>query len=265
MFKARKRFGQHFLHDQNIIHQIIEAVTPRSHDNIVEIGPGKGALTFLLLGLLKNIDFKFSAIELDRDLFASLKRSTSQYKNFKLIQADALDFNFADLIENTHKKTGGLKIVGNLPYNISTPLLFHLLEFKSCISEMVFMLQKEVVDRICAEPNTPDYGRLSVMLQHDFDVESLFDVPNTAFIPPPKVESAVVRLIPKDVTRQFDYKVFSDIVREAFQHRRKTLRHALSKFFTESQLEALGISSKRRAGELSVQDFEKLAREWKHV
>jgi 16S rRNA (adenine1518-N6/adenine1519-N6)-dimethyltransferase len=160
---TRKRFGQHFLTDEGIIHQIVDAVSPRKNDVIVEIGPGKGALTFPLLSIHPNL----IAIEIDRDLIASLKRSTNYYKNFELIQADVLEFDFLSL-------PAGLKIIGNLPYNISTPLLFYLLNFKAHISEMVFMLQREMVDRICAEPNTPDYGRLSVMLQHDFDAELLF-------------------------------------------------------------------------------------------
>jgi len=248
MTKPRKRFGQHFLNDDGIIHQIIDAVSPRKKDTIVEIGPGKGALTFPLL----SVHPALIAIEIDRDLINSLKRSTAYYKSFRLIQADVLDFDFLSLPPN-------LKIIGNLPYNISTPLLFYLLNFKSHISEMVFMLQKEMVDRICAEPNTADYGRLSVMLQHDFEAELLFDVPPTAFNPPPKVESAVIRLIPKVPAPILDYAIFSDIVREAFQYRRKTLRHALGKYFTESMLESCSISPKSRPGELSVQDFEKLS------
>lgn len=248
MTKPRKRFGQHFLHDDAIIHHIIDAVTPRKGDVIVEIGPGKGALTFPLLSVHPNL----IAIEIDRDLIASLKRSTAYYKEFQLIQADVLEFDFSSLPTN-------LKIIGNLPYNISTPLLFHLLPYKKNITEMVFMLQKEMVDRICAEPNTPDYGRLSVMLQHDFEVECLFDVPNTAFNPPPKVESAVVRLIPKEAAPILDYDIFGHIVREAFQYRRKTLRHALQKYFTEAMLENCGISPKCRPGELTLQAFEKLS------
>ncbi|HEV2613816.1 MAG TPA: 16S rRNA (adenine(1518)-N(6)/adenine(1519)-N(6))-dimethyltransferase RsmA [Gammaproteobacteria bacterium] len=248
MLRARKRFGQHFLHDENIIHQIIAAVSPRKQDTIVEIGPGKGALTFPLLALHPNL----IALEIDRDLINSLKRSSSYYKEFELIQTDVLEFDFSSLPK-------GLKIIGNLPYNISTTLLFHLLNFKDHIFEMVFMLQKEMVDRICAEPNTPDYGRLSVMIQHDFDAECLFDVPNTAFMPPPQVESAVIRLIPKAAAPILDYAAFSDVVREAFQYRRKTLRHALGRYFTEPMLDHCGISSKSRPGELTLQDFEKLA------
>jgi 16S rRNA (adenine1518-N6/adenine1519-N6)-dimethyltransferase len=248
MPKPRKRFGQNFLHDEGIIHQIVNAVSPHKKDVIIEIGPGKGALTYPLLALHSHL----IAIEIDRDLINSLKRTATYYPDFQLIQADVLEFDFSSL-------PGNLKIVGNLPYNISTPLLFHLLKFKGQISEMIFMLQKEMVDRICAEPNTPDYGRLSVMLQHDFDAECLFEVPNAAFMPAPKVESAVVRLIPKVAAPILDYAVFSDIVREAFQYRRKTLRHALGKYFTETLLEKAGISSKARPGELTVQNFEALS------
>ncbi|MDX2163786.1 MAG: 16S rRNA (adenine(1518)-N(6)/adenine(1519)-N(6))-dimethyltransferase RsmA [Gammaproteobacteria bacterium] len=248
MHKPRKRFGQHFLHDQNIIHRMIDTLSPTSSDVIIEIGPGKGALTFSLLMQHPNL----IAIEIDRDLVERLMRMTKSYSNFTLIQSDVLNFDFSTLPPNQ-------KIIGNLPYNISTPLLFHLLEYKNSIRELIFMLQKEVVERMCAEVNTPDYGRLSIMLQRDFEIESLFDVPNTAFDPPPQVESAVVRLMPKSATKLLDYTLFSDIVREAFQYRRKTLRHALGRFFSEADLEKNGISSKSRPAELTLHDFEKLA------
>ncbi len=258
MHRPRKRFGQHFLHDQNIIHGIIDALSPKTNDVIIEIGPGKGALTFPLLERHPNL----IALEIDRDLIESLKRTIKHYPQFQIIQTDVLDFDFASL--PAHQK-----IVGNLPYNISTPLLFHLLNYKNSIDEMIFMLQKEVVERMCAEINTPDYGRLSIMLQRDFDIEWLFDVPPSAFNPPPQVDSAVVRLMPKEATKLVDYTLFSDIVREAFQYRRKTLRHALGRYFTEADLEKNGISAKSRPGELSLHDFEKLANylasERKHV
>lgn len=248
MHRPRKRFGQHFLKDENIIHQIIHALSPKSSDVIIEIGPGQGALTFPLLAQSQ----KMIAIEIDRDLVERFKKWTANNPTLTIIQADVLAVDFSSLPPHQ-------KIVGNLPYNISTPLLFHLLKYKTVIDEMIFMLQKEVVDRLCAEVNTRDYGRLSIMLQRDFDIEWLFDVPPSAFHPAPEVDSAVVRLIPKVAKPLLDYALFSAIVREAFQYRRKTLRHALGRFFTEARLEKNGVSPKARPAELTLQQYEILA------
>ena len=264
MLKPRKRFGQHFLIDPWIIQKIIESLSLQKNDTVIEIGPGRGALTFPLLELLESlkIDCNVMAVEIDRDLVKYLteKIKNNNLKNIAIVNQDILKTDFTVLYNINNNP---LKIIGNLPYNISTPVLFHLLHYKQNISELVFMLQKEVVSRICAQCNTPNYGRLSVMIQHYFEVEWLFDVPHTAFDPPPKVESAVLRLIPKPDSKKLSKKLFneglfSNIVREAFQYRRKTLRHGLQKYFTEQALLECGISPKCRPGELSVQDFEKL-------
>ncbi|MCL2021293.1 MAG: 16S rRNA (adenine(1518)-N(6)/adenine(1519)-N(6))-dimethyltransferase RsmA [Betaproteobacteria bacterium] len=249
--KPRKRFGQNFLIDRGIIHAIVEAICPKVDDFVVEIGPGLGALTEPLLQRLDCLH----VVEIDRDLIARLKK---RYSPERLIvhEGDALSFDFGALAK-THK----LKIVGNLPYNISTPLLFHLATFAEHIVDMRFMLQKEVVERMVASPNDAAYGRLSVMLQSRFYLESLFDVPPEAFAPMPKVHSAVVRLIPKPLAALTiaDPECFSRLVAAAFGQRRKMLRNTLKPWFSEEELVALGVFPSARAEELSPEDFEHLA------
>jgi len=213
--KTRKRFGQHFLHDPGVLKRIIEAVAPARGDAMVEIGPGEGALT---RPLLERLD-RLTVIEIDRDLAAALSLEFPSEK-LSVLTADALDFDFAAF-------PAGFRVVGNLPYNISTPILFHLARHAGRVRDMHFMLQKEVVDRMVAKPSTPDYGRLSVMLQVRFAMKKLFNVSPGAFRPPPNVESAVVRLVPLQEALSCDAALFEKIVREAFSARRKTLRNAL--------------------------------------
>ncbi len=246
---ARRRFGQNFLADPHYIARIIAAIAPRPGDNIVEIGPGLGALTRSLIDACGHI----SAIEIDRDLAARL---TSEYNADRLMlhTADALDFDFALLGRD-------LRVIGNLPYNISTPLLFHLAGYAAIVRDVTVMLQKEVVQRMAAAPDTADYGRLSVMLQARFAVERLFVVPGGAFRPAPKVESAVARLVPLGSDRPHiaDETLFAQIVTAAFGQRRKTLRNALRTFADEHALERLGISPGSRGETLSVTDFVRLS------
>ncbi len=215
--QARRRFGQNFLHDPHIIHQIVHAIRPATRTHLVEIGPGQGALTFPLLKEAKA----FSAIEIDRDLIAFLKSHAP--KDFQLIEGDVLKFDFGQF-------KGPITVVGNLPYNISTPLLFHLLQFKDRIDEMFFMLQKEVVIRMAAPPGSKDYGRLSVMVQYFCEVSPLFLVPPHAFTPAPQVDSMIIRLKPHSVSPYGtikDFSRFEKLVLLAFNQRRKTLKNAL--------------------------------------
>jgi 16S rRNA (adenine1518-N6/adenine1519-N6)-dimethyltransferase len=246
---ARKRFGQHFLIDRHYIDRIVSAVDPRPGDNLVEIGPGLGALTRLLLGRVEHVN----AIEIDRDLAAKLSSEFAPDRlNVRI--ADALAFDFAALGPD-------LRVVGNLPYYISSPLLFHLAAFDAKIRDITVMLQKEVVDRMVAQPASPDYGRLSITLQVRFRIERLFTVPPGAFRPPPKVESAVARLIPlrEAGSRIADERLFAAIVAAAFGQRRKTLRNALRSFATEEQLERARIDPAARGETLAVGDFVRLA------
>ena len=246
---ARKRFGQNFLIEPRVIADIIAAVAPARHDTLVEIGPGQGALTGPLLERLEHLQ----VVELDRDLVAALAR---RYPPERLLihSGDALNFDFGALGPD-------LRVVGNLPYNISTPLLFHLASFAPQLRDLHFMLQQEVVERMVAAPGGRDYGRLSVMLQYRFDLEALFTVPPEAFSPAPKVYSAVVRLRPRplaDLTAS-DEAVFARVVTAAFSQRRKMLRNTLRDLVSVDQLAALGIGATQRAEELSVSDYLRLA------
>jgi 16S rRNA (adenine1518-N6/adenine1519-N6)-dimethyltransferase len=248
----RKRFGQHFLVDHNILNKIVTAIHPSPADTMVEIGPGLGALTMLLLPIVGQMD----AIELDRDLIIPLQHNCEKLGLLKLHQADALYFNYATLTSKNHS----LRIVGNLPYQISTPLLFHLIEQIHIIQDMHFMLQKEVVDRIAAKINTKDYGRLSVMIQYFCEVKHLFDVKPGSFNPPPKVNSAVVRLTPKPILiKANNFDLFSKIVKEAFNYRRKTLHNSLKPFIDNEQLVAAGINPNDRPENISVEQFVKIS------
>jgi 16S rRNA (adenine1518-N6/adenine1519-N6)-dimethyltransferase len=239
--RPRRRFGQHFLHDPAVLGRIVDAIDPVRGDFIVEIGPGQGALTRPLLERLDHL----TAIEIDRDLAAELSRAFIPAK-LSVVVADALAFDFSAV-------PAGTRIVGNLPYNISTPLLFHLARHAGRLRDLHFMLQKEVVDRMVAKPSTPDYGRLSVMLQVRFAMKKLFNVAPGAFRPPPKVESAVVRLVPLRERPACDEALFEKMVREAFSARRKTLRNALP--LAPADYQALGIDPKLRPENLSPADY----------
>lgn len=246
--RPRKRFGQHFLHDPLVIDRIIRSIGVKAEDHIVEIGPGPGVLTELLASSCN----KLTAIEIDRDLAAALTRRFSDQPHVQIICADALNADLGAL-------GPGLRLVGNLPYNISTPLLFRLDAYREHIVDACFMLQKEVVDRMVAAPGSRTYGRLSVMLQLHWQMHDLFDVGPEAFRPPPKVNSAVVRLQLR-TTRQATVPLcFGDIVKAAFAQRRKTLRNALSGWLDDEQIAAAGIDPSVRAERLSVEDFIALA------
>ena len=249
MHIARKRFGQNFLVDQQIIRDIIFAIGPAENDVMVEIGPGLGALTRPLLASLKQLH----VVEIDRDIVQRLHNEFSP-KRLTVHEADALKFDFASIGDR-------FRIAGNLPYNISTPLLFHLSEFSTHVIDMHFMLQKEVVERMVAEPGTKDYGRLSVMLQYNFEMEYLFTVPPESFRPAPKVESAIVRMIPIPVPKHplQDYPLFAKIVAAGFGQRRKTLRNTLHEFLSPEDFAQLELDPQRRAESLPVVDFVRIA------
>ncbi len=249
----RKRFGQNFLHDQNIIANIISVISPQKNQRIIEIGPGKGALTTPLM----QHTGKLEVIELDRDLIPRLEEKFSRLGELTIYQEDVLRFDFAQL----NATENSLRIVGNLPYNISTPLLFHLMAFLPLIKDMYFMLQKEVVDRICAQPGNKEYGRLSVMLQFYCETESLFVVPPEAFNPAPKVNSAIIRLIPREPSsiNTTNKGALSTIVTASFAQRRKTLRNNLKKLLSDEQIKSLDIDPGCRAETLSLDEFKKLS------
>jgi 16S rRNA (adenine1518-N6/adenine1519-N6)-dimethyltransferase len=267
-YQHKKAFGQHFLHDTHYLDRIVDAIRPAPDDLMAEIGPGQGALTTPLLTRLKHLH----VVEIDRDLIAWL-REHFPADRLTVHAADALRFDFGSLLDSPlppgeglgvrepARPTQPLRVVGNLPYNISSPLLFHLAEYAGRIADMHFMLQKEVVDRMAAAPDTPDYGRLSVMLQARFRVMKLFNVPPGAFNPPPKVDSAVVRLVPlpADAIPYRDARRFADIVGHAFGQRRKTLRNTLKRLVDPAGFEAAGIDPLRRGETLSVAEFSRLA------
>ena len=252
--RPRKRFGQNFLTDTHVVAKIAHAIRARPDDHLVEIGPGLGALTEVLLPQVTAMD----AVELDRDLIPRLAQRCGALGQLQIHAADALRFDFAGLAGDGRP----LRIVGNLPYNISTPLMFHLLENRDVIRDMHFMLQKEVVDRLAAGPGSKDYGRLSVMMQYHCAVASLFDVPPGAFNPPPKVTSAVVRLRPWDTppVQVPDVALLEKLVTQAFSQRRKTLRNTLKGLLTAEQIAAQDIDPARRAETLSLAEFAALAR-----
>ena len=247
--QTRKRFGQNFLHDTRVIEKIVRAVAPKSGDNLIEIGPGLGAITAPLLVASERL----TVVELDRDLAAGLAGRVTQPEKLTIVEADALKFNFLTLMTDDKP----MRIVGNLPYNISTPILFQLLQYGSKVQDMHFMLQKEVVDRIVAVPNSKDYGRLSVMIQYYCKPEFLFEVPPGAFNPPPKVTSAVFRLTPypqKPVIAK-DEKNFASLVGHVFTQRRKTLRNSLKGRLDEQGIIDVGIDPMARPENLSMAQF----------
>lgn len=251
--QARKRFGQNFLRDNNIIDQILGAIAIQKGQHWVEIGPGRGALTDPLLATGVKLDI----VELDRDLVALLEQRYLDHPQINIHSADALKFDFKKLVKQGKK----IHLIGNLPYNISTPLMFYLLESASHIDTMYFMLQKEVLDRICAEPGTKKFGRLSVMMQYYCQTEHLFDVPPESFSPKPKVMSSIVKLTPyvQAPVTITDIKDLNSLVTQAFSQRRKTIRNALSKLITEQDMTDLGIDSTRRAEVLTLKTFAKLS------
>ncbi len=247
--RARRRFGQNFLVDRGFVRRIVDSLDLRRDDRVVEIGPGLGALTAPLLERLDHLD----VVELDRDLAARL-RADYPAQRLTVREVDALKFDFGALGER-------LRVVGNLPYNISTPLLFHLSGYAARLRDITVMLQKEVVDRMVAEPATPEYGRLSVMLQYRFVLKKLFDVPPGAFRPVPQVRSAVVRLTPRPAGEldALDEALLGRVVAAAFGQRRKMLRNTLEEFLVENEIAALAVDPAGRGETLSVADYVRLA------
>mgnify|MGYP001078736992 CR=1 FL=1 len=245
--QARKRFGQHFLTDQSIPEAIIRAINPQADDNVVEIGPGLSALTQPLMAQLNHLN----VVEIDRDLAQRLRNQHSP-KRLTVVEADALNVDFGQFGQD-------LRVVGNLPYNISSPILFHLMPIAGQVRDQHFMLQKEVIDRMVAKPGDSDYSRLSVMLQARYKMHSLFDVPPECFDPPPRVMSAVVRMIPlgKDRPQAQDEQIFAKVVTKAFAQRRKMLRRGLAEWQIDWQ--EVGILETARAEDLSVADYIRLA------
>lgn len=246
---SRKRFGQHFLHDQQVIARIVASLAPKKEEHLVEIGPGRGALTLPVLEKIGYLD----AIELDRDLVPLLKTRSQNRGELIIHMADVLEFDFSVL--KTDKRL--LRVFGNLPYNISTPLIFHLLDFAPIIMDMLFMLQKEVALRLTAQADTEDYGRLSVMVQYHCDVELLFHVSREAFFPKPQVSSSIVCLVPyRDNPHPAkNYHHFAAIVKQAFGQRRKTLRNSLKDFISDDVWVRVPIHSDSRPEKLRVGDF----------
>lgn len=258
--KHKKRFGQNFLNNDRIIQQIIAAIAPKADQHLVEIGPGEAALTQPLLEQVARLDI----IEIDNDLIDPLTAKLGHFPAFHLHHTDALTFDYAQL---SRLNSQPLRIVGNLPYNISSPLLFHLMNFADRIEDMHFMLQKEVVERITAQPGIKAYGRLSVMLQYACDVEYLLTVGPENFNPPPKVDSAIIRLRPyrqKPFQAQ-DEMAFADLVRQAFSQKRKTLRNNLKGWLTEQQIEQCDINPSSRAETLTIENFVCLANQYHNL
>ncbi len=248
IFKTKKRFGQHFLHDQQIINQIVNSVQINDSQTLIEIGPGQGAITMPLLQKFKRL----TAIELDRDLIAPLTTQSARYGDLTLINEDILNIDFDSVFSEQ-----SLSIVGNLPYNISTPLLFHLLASSNMITSMTFMVQQEVANRITANVGHKNYGRLSIMMQYYCQASYLFHVPPESFNPPPKVDSAVIHLSPhKQLDSSLkDKNLLDQIVKAAFSQRRKTIRNSLSNLVSIEQFELSNINPKLRAENLSLQQF----------
>ena len=256
---ARKRFGQNFLHDTHVIQNIVAAICPQKEQFLLEIGPGLGALTE---PVSEQID-RLTVLELDRDLAERLRHHPFLHQKLNVIETDAMQFDFAQLYtsEKLAEEQQKIRVFGNLPYNISTPLMFHLFKFCDIIQDMHFMLQKEVVKRLCAAPNSKAYGRLTIMTQYFCQVMPVLEVPPSAFKPAPKVDSAVVRLIPH---QQLPHAVkdlywLNRVTAQAFNQRRKTLRNALSTLILPENLTALSIDLNARAENLSIADYARLA------
>lgn len=248
--QARKRFGQNFLHDQGVIQRIIDTIHPVSEDHLLEIGPGQGALTRPLAESGARLD----CVELDRDLADFLQKQFKGRDRVSIIQQDILKFDLASLVEGEKRE---LRVIGNLPYNISTPVMFHLLKRHPLIRDMVFMLQLEVVQRLAAKPGDKNYGRLGLMTQYYCDVQHLFNVPSAAFTPKPKVSSAIVRLVPH---QQFpvaarDVGCLQLVIRTAFNQRRKTLKNSLKAIISEERLRSLPLEMGQRPENLCLEDY----------
>ena len=252
MVFARKRFGQHFLHDPSVLASLVREIAPAADDALVEIGPGRGALTERLLGTAASLD----CVEIDRDLAAGLRARWANVPAFRLHEADALEFDFATLARERGRK---LRVIGNLPYNISTPLLFHVAAAHTHISDLHVMLQKEVIDRIAASPGSGEYGRLTVMLAPWFETKHLFDVGPGAFVPAPRVWSAVARLRVREEPAFVVPPAFARTVSAAFSQRRKTLRNALRTVLDAASIEAAGVAPGRRPETLSPAAFAAVA------
>lgn len=249
--RPRKHFGQNFLQSSSTIDAILKAIRPSSSDNLIEIGPGQGALT---KPLLKHVDH-LTVIEIDKDLHPIIQALPGASEKLTLIDADALKIDYGQLGQD-------LKVVGNLPYNISTPLIIQLLHHAYHIQDMIFMLQKEVVERLVAAPGSKDFGRLSVMVQYYCQTELLFTVPPEVFYPKPKVDSAVVRLTPyeKSPYPNIDFKLLEDVVRQAFSMRRKTLANNLKKWMTAGDIESINIDPRQRPEQISIKDYVQIAK-----
>ncbi len=259
--KHKKQFGQNFLNNGRIIDQIVASIQPKTNNHMVEIGPGEAALTEPLLDVVKRLDI----IEIDNDLIAPLKIRFASKAAFNLHHTDALTFDYASLLE--FEPDQPLRVVGNLPYNISSPLLFHLLEYSSQIQDMHFMLQKEVVDRLTAQPGSRAFGRLSVMIQYACQAEYLFTVGPENFTPPPKVDSAIVRLVPFQ-QKPFiaaDEAIFADLVKQSFAQKRKTLRNNLKGWLDAEQIENCGVNPGARAETIPVEKFVELANLYQQI
>lgn len=250
---ARKRFGQNFLQDEKVIQDIVSAIYPKNGENLIEIGPGLAALTEPMAERIDHL----TVIEIDRDLAQRLKEHPFLSKKLNVIQQDAMQINFDDL---AIELKGKLRVFGNLPYNISTPLMFHLFDYIDAFVDMHFMLQKEVVNRLAAAPNSKTYGRLSVMAQYYCDIIPVLEVPPHAFKPAPKVDSAVVKLIPKSQRLPLNnIKTLSQVTALAFNQRRKSIRNSLQNIITKSELLELEIDLNTRAENLSLNDYCKIA------
>jgi 16S rRNA (adenine1518-N6/adenine1519-N6)-dimethyltransferase len=261
LHRPRRRFGQHFLQDGDVIDRLIGAIDPKTSEHFAEIGPGLGALTTAMFAHISHLD----AIEIDRDIIPLLIKRCASLGQLTIHEADALTFDFTKLCktrsELQDKHNDKLRVIGNLPYNISTPLIFHLLSQADCIQDMFFMLQKEVVDRITASPGSADYGRLSIMVQYRCDARFVFEVGPEAFDPPPKVDSAIVHLVPyaKLPLTAINEVTFERIVKQAFSQRRKMLRNCLKPFISEEKLSSIGIDPLNRPEQLSIADFIKIS------
>lgn len=249
----RKRFGQHFLNDKEIIRRLVAVINPQPGELMVEIGPGQGAITHPILKLIGSLD----VVELDRDLIPYLQERCHNSGELRVHQADALEFDFSSLLIDAQP----LRVIGNLPYNISTPLIFHLLSYAEHIKDMHFMLQKEVVDRLAASKDDEDYGRLSIMVQYHCAVTALFNVPPSAFHPEPLVNSSIVRLIPHHPLPFVanDYEHFAQLVKQAFSQRRKTLRNSLKPIMSDDDWAHTNIDSKLRPEQLGISDYVQLS------